>query len=131
MPSVARWPWAERWSELNARWKERGLPTSACGLEFTRALVAGSLGSAERQEYTVIGDSVNTASRLESFDKAAVGPESGRYRQPCRILISEATSQLLGGEFQTQQSRHYELEEQERTRYHLASSPTKMKRMKP
>jgi adenylate cyclase len=86
--------------ELNAHWRERGLPT--CGMRIgihTGALVAGSLGSVDRQEYTVIGDSVNTASRLESFDKQWVDPEMPG--NPCRVLISDATHRLLGSEFQT------------------------------
>jgi adenylate cyclase len=85
---------------LNAVWKERGLP--ACTMRVgihTGQLVAGSLGSAERQEYTVIGDSVNTASRLESFDKE--GETMIIPRGNCRILVSEATRTLLGEEFET------------------------------
>jgi adenylate cyclase len=39
-------------------------------------------------EYTVIGDTVNTASRLESFDKTIAAPNR---EQPCRILIGETT----------------------------------------
>lgn len=63
---------------------------------FTGDLVAGSLGGVERQEYTVLGDTVNTASRLESFDKNV---DAGNI---CRILIGESTLQYMDEQFYTE-----------------------------
>ena len=53
----------------------------------TGKVVAGNLGSPKRMDYTVIGDTVNTASRLESIAK------------PNQILIGEQTHQSVEGKF--------------------------------
>jgi CHASE2 domain-containing sensor protein/class 3 adenylate cyclase len=78
-----------RLRELNQQWQAHGLPTTTMRTGIhTGSLVAGSFGGSLRMEYTVIGDTVNTASRLESFDKTIAPPN---LEQPCRILIGETT----------------------------------------
>jgi adenylate cyclase len=76
---------------VNARLAERGLPqvNHGVGLHWG-AMVAGNIGSADRLEYTVIGDAVNTASRLESLCKELGNP----------LLVSAACHARLSPELQ-------------------------------
>jgi adenylate cyclase len=91
-------------ARFNAEWGKKGLP--AIGIRiglYSGELISGSLGSSERMEYTVIGDTVNTASRLESF-KLAPGelpPEALAEEKDgvCRIIAGDTTVRLLGEGF--------------------------------
>ncbi len=84
---------SDRLTLVNQRNHAMGLPDIQMRIGiFTGPVVVGSLGGKDRLEYGVLGDTVNTASRLESCAKE---------RQPtdCRILIATETLQHLGDRF--------------------------------
>ena len=76
------------WNEI--REKEGKMPVDmGLGLN-TDKVVSGNIGSSKRMDYTMIGDGVNLAARLESACKA----------YSARILISDYTYKKLKGTYQ-------------------------------
>jgi adenylate cyclase len=91
----------QRIIELNRRHAARGWPLVSMRIGVLSGTVTGgSIGTAKRFEYNVHGDTVNTASRLESFDKEHFDPDP--FNSPCRILIGEPTLQLVGEAFRSE-----------------------------
>jgi adenylate cyclase len=91
----------EALDRLNKEWQQQHLPTIGMRIGiFTGPLRAGSVGSQERMQYTAIGDTVNAASRLESFDKN--GTSTNSIHTSCRILIGETTLQQVAGRYEIQ-----------------------------
>jgi adenylate cyclase len=90
-------------SILNANWRENepDMPSVAMRIGiFTGALVHGSFGSNERMEWTVIGDTVNRANRLEAAGKE-IKDQLTPEEKLCSILIGPEIYQRVGHLFET------------------------------
>jgi adenylate cyclase len=73
---------------LRPKLAERGMPSPEIGIGLNTArVVAGNVGSATRLNYTVLGDGVNLASRLEGLTK--------RYHEP--IVVGSRTHDGVAG----------------------------------
>jgi len=76
----------EAQAEVNARWDGERLPAFHLGIGLSTGQVAAALlGSEERLEYSVVGDSVNLCQRLQQFAKGG------------EAVLSEATYRALDG----------------------------------
>ncbi len=80
----------EELDQIHHIYRKKGLPRIAVGIGINSGLMSvGNFGSRQRFDYTVMGDNVNLASRLEGANK----------NYGTTILISEATKGLISDIF--------------------------------
>jgi adenylate cyclase len=76
----------------NAQRQEQGLPAVIARIALNSGpVVVGDIGSNRRVDYTVLGNTVNVAARLEQA-----------VARPGEVVIGAETFRLLGGEFATE-----------------------------
>lgn len=84
----------ERLQRLNDRLQAEGKPMIQFGIGIhTGAVVAGSVGGSKRLHYSVLGDTVNVAARLESMNKAVLTDN------PFNMLITGETLSYLNDRY--------------------------------
>jgi adenylate cyclase len=84
----------ERLKVLNDKWKRENRPQLHMRIGLCSGVaVVGNMGSVNRMDYTMMGDVVNTAARLEGINKVY-----GTYS-----LIGESTKQLAGPDIMTRE----------------------------
>jgi len=92
----------ERLEQRKAEWKQQGIPVLSLGMGLsTGPVVVGNLGSRRRFDYSVIGDNVNLASRLEGLCKIygvkIIIPEQTRIHLDDSFVCRELDSVRVKG----------------------------------
>ena len=90
--------------QLNEHLKAQGKPLIKIGIGIhTGSVVAGTVGGAERLSYSVVGDTVNVAARLEAMNKELTA------NLPYHILVSGKTHEYVGDRYRAQEAGEIQL----------------------
>tara|TARA_Y100001970_G_C14237511_1_gene862765 strand:+ start:360 stop:2174 length:1815 start_codon:yes stop_codon:yes gene_type:complete len=77
--------------QLQLKWEQEGKPIFDIGIGInTGHVIVGNIGSSKHKDFTVIGDDVNYAARLEGITR-----DFSNDTHVCRFIISDATYQQV------------------------------------
>ncbi len=98
----------EEMTRLNEQWRASGLDQGRMRIGlYTGPATMGAIGGSRSLKYTTVGDSINTAARLETFDKEsfAADPEA----RVSRVLVGGETFDRLDDSFECEFLGEYAL----------------------
>jgi adenylate cyclase len=99
--------------QLNREWEEQGeAPWQQVVVLSYGTVISGNIGSSSRMDYTVIGDAVNTASRLEAIAKQCGEP----------IVLSAAVAELVSDRWSLRDIGTFAIRGQEAQRVYALQS---------
>lgn len=99
----------ERLQQLNQHLEAKGLPLIQFGIGIhTGVVVTGSVGSSRRLNYSVIGDTVNVAARLEAMNKEV------KEDNPYHLLVTGETYDYVREHYQAKPVKSIQLRGREK-----------------
>jgi adenylate cyclase len=86
---------SERLKQLNQQFEREGKPKIEFGVGIhTGSIIAGTVGGGKRLNFSVLGDTVNIAARLEAMNKDI------KEDNPYRVLITGETGELVSDSYE-------------------------------
>ncbi|TAG74843.1 MAG: adenylate/guanylate cyclase domain-containing protein, partial [Oscillatoriales cyanobacterium] len=95
---------SERLKELNQKFQREGKPKIEFGVGIhTGSIIAGTVGGGNRLNFSVLGDTVNIAARLEPMNKDI------KEDNPYRVLITGETWELVSDSYEAKPVKSIQL----------------------
>lgn len=95
---------SERLKQINQQFQREGKPRIEFGVGIhTGSIIAGTVGGGARMNFSVLGDTVNIAARLEPMNKDI------KEDNPYRVLMTEETWELVSDSYEAKPVKSIQL----------------------